>query len=275
MEPERELEPAPGPERAAPLPFLEDELWVYTAAFLDDARALGRLARVARRFPAVAEQAATLALARRPQHVRDWVPAELLDGSDDCRLSLSRLYEADTLLQPHGFEAHGPAVQLADDSCVATSSGIFQAATCGALMRAGTHAASFTLISRAGDIDTSAGNEIGCWVGVVGEEFDAAVGLPAMNAGGRSAMLYTLSCPQLFGTATEGDVVGLELSFQTGELQVLLNGTSCGTLVESELRGPLRWACDVGYGGAVRVDLCQPSVVVPEGIVPERAARPD
>jgi hypothetical protein len=46
MEPERELEPAPGPERAAPLPFLEDELWAYTAAFLDDARALGRLARV-------------------------------------------------------------------------------------------------------------------------------------------------------------------------------------------------------------------------------------
>ena len=285
-DPEPEPEPEPGALSTSctcTAPFLEDQLWVNIATRLDDVLALGRLACAARRFKLIVEQAAGLALAQYPKWVREWVPPLLVEtggGPSCCASKLHILHEANTLLQPLLFSDRcGPGVQLDCHGSVATSSGVFQPAVSAIQMRAGIHAADFLLVSTASDVDTSAGNDIGSWIGVVSADFDAAAGVPAMNSRGDSNMLYTLSSPQLFGTASQGDVVGLQMDFGIGRLSVQLNGVACGALVESGLRGPLRWACDVGYGGAVRIGARQmqqlslptphPHVAgLPEGVVP-------
>lgn len=251
-------------DELAPLPFLDDHLWAHAGALLDDPRALGRLACVVSRFAGVAELAAALAVSWKPPHVRAWVPP---GGGMLANSWLQLLREADALQHaPLRFGSHGPSVELSTCGCIASSRHIFEAAVAsdGPAMRAGRHSADFTLFCQGADVDTSAGNDIGCWVGVVGVNFDASQGVAAINSQlggpappGQDSLLYTLVCP-LFGKAEQGDVIGLEVDLDVGTLAVALNGVPRGLLISGGLQGPVRWAADVGYTGAVRLSRRTP-----------------
>lgn len=249
----------------APLPLLDDHLWAHAAALLDDSRLLGRLASVVRRFAAVAELAAALAVSWKPPHVRASLP-QRCDMPAISWLQLMR--QADALqYAPLRFSSHGPSVQLSPCGCVATSENGFQAAVAseGLAMHAGRHSADFTVLSQGGDSDTPAGNDIGCWVGIVGTSFDASKGVAAIHTDsegpappGQDSLLNTLVCP-LFGRAVgQGDIIGLEVDLDAGTLAVALNGVPRGLLLKRGLKGPVRWAADVGYTGAVRLSRPTP-----------------
>ena len=113
---------------AAALPFLGDDIFVLIAAELD-IRALGRLACTAQRFwrksvadtrtralkgsaPelwSVAEEGAQRRLAAQSETVRGWVPRSV--GSSWLRA----LREAEKLLEPLAFTAHGDGVTLSEN----------------------------------------------------------------------------------------------------------------------------------------------------------------
>ena len=273
------------------LPALGSDVWSRIAALLD-VKTLGRLACVASTFAAVAQEGAALALQESwPEHVRQMVlrpqdnvlPLRQLHEALVLSAPLQfTLCGPNVVSNPDQTEAtHGGVWQAA----------VCRRAD-GVEMRTGRHFCEFTLagqggISGGGNI-THAGGDIGCWVGVVPASFDPRDGVPAINATPSGWLLYTQDC-QLFRSASArgvavaqpGDVVGLLLSlsepdaaqqdvrsdgvgennqgagggsFSGGSLTVFLNGTRCGLLMRSSaLRGPLRWAADVGYGASVRI----------------------
>eukprot|EP00931_Biecheleriopsis_adriatica_P091157 TRINITY_DN65056_c0_g1_i1.p1 TRINITY_DN65056_c0_g1~~TRINITY_DN65056_c0_g1_i1.p1 ORF type:complete len:275 (+),score=35.66 TRINITY_DN65056_c0_g1_i1:52-876(+) len=251
------------PQALEPLPLLDhidDHIWAQTAALLDDSRSLGHLACVARRFAGVAELAAALALSWKPPQVRAWVPQQ---DSEPPVSWMQLLHEANALQHmPLRFSSHGPSVELSTCGRDAFNGrNGFEAAVAsnGPAMRAGRHSADFTLLRQGDDSDTSAGNDIGCWVGVIAASFDASQGVAAINSQadgpalpGQDSLLYTLVCP-LFGRAVQGDVISLEIDLDMGTLAVSLNGEPRGLLLTGGLQGPVRWAVDVGYSGAVRI----------------------
>lgn len=271
-----------------PLPALGSDVWSRIAATLD-VKTLGRLACVARLFATVVEEGAMFGLQESwPDHVQQMV----MHNDGDTTRPLRRLHEASVLAAPLRFTLCGPNVVANAEQTEVTHGGSWQAAICcrpgGVEMRAGRHFCEFTLsghggISGGGNI-THAGGDIGCWVGVVPSSFDPRDGDAAINATPNGWLLYTQDC-QLFRSASacgvavaqQGDVVGLLLSLSDtkmaeqsvassgggshggGSLTVFLNGTCCGVLIQStSLRGPLRWAADVGYGVSLRVASAPP-----------------
>jgi hypothetical protein len=159
------------------VPFLSDDLFILIFAKLD-ARTLGRVAAVARRFNrknvghpsqgfddrwSIAEEGARLALAAHREHVRGWV------SRADTGLWLRALADAERLLRPLRF-SDGSAVTLSEAGAAVTTTQApegqewFDAAgpvvRCGDHeMRRGRHYAGFTL-RRDG--------VYGCCLGVVG-----------------------------------------------------------------------------------------------------------
>eukprot|EP01047_Picozoa_sp_COSAG01_P088457 COSAG01_NODE_20824_length_933_cov_1.744604_1_plen_238_part_10 len=202
-----------------PLPYLDDQLWAAILSFLG-AVDLGRVRCVSARFTrSLVDAGARLALEAWPAYVRAWVPPR--PGAHWLQL----LAEADVLLNtPLAFTEHGPAVTVVgtDASRVESrqdgthttwpySHTTWQAAVCrlprDADMRAGVHCAAFRVVTR-GHIETP--GDVGSWVGVVGNQFDAQGGGAAMHstdpgpaAGPRitkGCMLYT-SCIKAIGLA--------------------------------------------------------------------------
>ena len=56
----------------------------------------------------------------------------------------------------------------------------------------------------------------------------------------------------------QGDAIGLLLDLDAGSLEVYLGRAWVGTLVKGGLKGPLRWAVDVGYGSAIHIRARSP-----------------
>ncbi len=115
-------------EAQAALPFLGDDIFVLIAAELDGCRMLGRLACTAPRFwrPSVAdpdqkgktapelwsvaEEGARRRLRAHSEQVRGWVSRETSGGS-----WLRALRQAEKLMAPLAFTAHGEYIELSEN----------------------------------------------------------------------------------------------------------------------------------------------------------------